>query len=384
MDYDTTSLANGVQAGLAQQAKLYQNGKIADSFVKVNPEALAALGMSPEAFGSLSASDRSSAVTGYISAQAQKGQNQLLEARKADLLAQAQQRQDAAAEDQAVGASTARFVSAPQNPQSVVTPQMLAGFMPQGPQRDATLAITPDQLRQAGVNVPSIADRMNNALLTPGMGGKTLAPVIKNLTLLKTLYSGAGDGKTPVDTYDFPNGLKGYSLRGSKEVHWVDAQGTTLEAEPIYDAVTGEDTGQKGMRGANGKLIMLKPTNTASAAKMAAHTANELDTKIGKIDDDIEAWNTSLKNYQANPDDPKNYPQPDPAKLKVLKQRRAMISQYMQPALAAAPAAGGGSGGGAPIGAGATVKVQHPNGKIGFIPSSQLSDALKSGYKQVQ
>lgn len=53
---------------ISEKKKEYQNGKIADSIVRANPEVLQALGQSPEQFGSLSAKDKSAAVAGAITA----------------------------------------------------------------------------------------------------------------------------------------------------------------------------------------------------------------------------------------------------------------------------------------------------------------------------
>jgi hypothetical protein len=60
------ALARGVEERTAQAKRTLQNGKIADSFAKTNPEVYQLLGMTPDEFHAQSAEEKSAAVTGMM------------------------------------------------------------------------------------------------------------------------------------------------------------------------------------------------------------------------------------------------------------------------------------------------------------------------------
>lgn len=228
-DYNTGAVPDGVSQGLEQMDRVYKNGKIADSIVKVNPGMLDALGMSPPQFGSLSASDRASAVTGAITAMGMKQQQQQMAmqqqrmaAQAADSQAQAQQRQQQAEDDAATGRAANAFVhatpgqitpgiplppasGAPGAPPANLPPlQPSGGFgMSLSPAAAATLppagaAYAPATLSPgAAAMLPTLADRYNAALGTPGIGGRNLAPLLKQLGMLAPAFDSNPNG-TPI------------------------------------------------------------------------------------------------------------------------------------------------------------------------------------------
>lgn len=170
-DYDTQSLAAGVSDGLDQAARSYQNGKIADSIVRVNPEMLQMIGMDKNQFGGLSAGDKSSAITGAITAIGIKSRQAQAQAQAAQTQAQTENtqaqialRKQQMADDAAVGDALKRFMSGPPP----------AGEGGAAPSRDALARIMPK-------------DRFKYAVQTSGLSGEgavRFADVLKSMNLM--------------------------------------------------------------------------------------------------------------------------------------------------------------------------------------------------------
>lgn len=244
MEYDTTSLANGVSRGLDRYERSFQNGKIADNIVKVNPEMLQMLGMSKEQFGGLSAEDKTSAVTGTITALGVKRQQQEAQAQEQERAQQAGALKLRSDQDAAVAEAVRTYLANPQ-----AKPR----------------------------------DRFNTAVQTPGLGG---AGSLKLIEALKELNLVTGDGQAQV-----PAGFK------PTRVHV--AQDGTQSTEYAPDPASGVSQVPAGFKpktvhvGADGKTTVdYAPENEGKAL-----TAEELKkvTALEQSESDINALEKLFK-----------------------------------------------------------------------------------------
>lgn len=184
-DYDTSAVPNGVKEGLDQISRTYANGKIADNIVRVNPEMLSMLQMGKEEFGSLSSADKSSAITGAITAIGLRQQQ--AQAKSADIQAQLQQMNLLGAQRGAAGragfnadvndllappASAAAPDSAGAAPAPApapgMTPEQLGSVMPPGQSPTNSPSRGLFFQPQAAQPAPGMTPQMLNSVMPPG------------------------------------------------------------------------------------------------------------------------------------------------------------------------------------------------------------------------
>lgn len=291
-DYNTSAVPDGVTQGLDQISRDYQNGKIADSIVRINPEMLQMLNMPKEQFGSMSAQDRSSAVMGAITGigiKVKQAQSQALQqrmaAQAADSQAQAAQRQQQAEDDAATGRAANRFahpptrqitpgIYVPVNPAPTQPIQPADGFgMSLSPGAQATLpqpgsgaapaALSPD----AAATLPTMQDRYNAALSTPGIGGRNLAPLLKQLGMMAPAYSETPGG-TPMQFDEDPVTGARFARNGKVSL----ASGT----DPAFvqpKAAQLSDVFNKGMDAVSAKIASAQEDLQMSDDELAAKNA---------------------------------------------------------------------------------------------------------------
>lgn len=358
MDYDTTSIPNGVTQGLDQISRDYQNGKIADSIVRVNPEMLSMLGMGKEQFGSLSAQDRSSAVTGAITSIGVKAKQLQLQQQQQQLTAE----QAAMLRQQAITAGTAGVnadlsgmlgapdanaapppaLPAPGGSRAQITPGIplpppqASAPAPGGLPPGAAAMLPPPGAGSAPAGLPPGAAAMlpapqpnfRRALIQSGAkNGLIGTPEFdKTLAAAERFDPGrfADTSPSQFDTQDLGNGFKAVTKRGSKEFQIVSSGGQPVQIENATDAqgnsyafVTDPKTG---------KMTVLPPTQASKNNEVDIDAMSRAETALQGIDKQINSFQNKVA---MNKSDPKTYPAPDPAQLSDLMQRRGLIRDAM-------------------------------------------------------
>ncbi len=419
-DYDTTSLANGVGQGLDQFARDYQNGKIADSIVRVNPEMLQMLGMSKEQFGAQSAQDRTAAISGAITAMGIKRQQQ--EQQQRDLELQNQSNTIAANLDLRrrmtnFNAAAAAALNEPSDPQAAPP-----GAAPIGdPAAQPGIAAT---LRSMGVNMapqgvqPPLAPPVTQpspiagALQRQGM----LQPPPANPNSLsgsakKVLTAAFQEGVMGVPGADETMKIlakndptrfgrlaseqppSGWRSPSGHDYVWHDKTLMRDDPTPSMDGNAVPDGYEPFVDPQTGKTTLVKtPVHNVPSEFHTAITPFEKSLAQAQANLDLtDAEITKLTDGQTTPADyraaqQRNIGRNTQAIKNVVdrfrltndltdQQQQAMYQQY---GIGAQPAAGG-----APTTA-AMVKVQGPDGKTGMIPAANLQKAIAKGYKQLK
>lgn len=393
-DYNTAAIPDGVSQGLDQISRQYANGKIADNIVRVNPEMLSMLNMSKEQFGSMSSSDRSSAITGAITALGVKSQQ-----------IQVQQQQaaaDAAARSAAGRANLNNFIAnddgttpaptpapgslpapapapapggqitpgIPLPPQSAAAPAPappnVAGFRFPAPAPAQPLAPPPNLPQPSALApaaptpapgslpapAPSQGQRFLKAMAQSGMVGDPNADRVLQ-TLDRFDPNRFAPGPSQFDTQDIAGmpGAKLVSKRGSKDFKVVYANGGMANLTPVIGA-DGNPTGQMMFMRPDGKGgTVINPPDTSKSTQEGMQTVVEGEKALQGIDTAIGKYNNQLAASKKTKDDLGYEPPaaPDPSILQELTDRRATVRNAMSKAAGsgsantAAPAANGGN-----------------------------------------
>lgn len=385
-DYNTSAVPDGVTQGLDQIARMYQNGKIADSIVRVNPEMLQMLGMSKEQFGSMSSGDRSSTITGAITALGVKTQQiQLQQQQAAALAAQRSAAGRAALNDfvandpgdvgQPAPAAPAPAATgtpgqitpgiylpppsavAPQtNPAGFVLPQPsgtpapaglppgAAAMLPQPGAGAAPATLSPGAM--ATLPQPSTGQRFLRVMAKAGMIGDPNADKVLN-TIDRFDPSRFSPGPSQFDTQDLGNGFKAVTKRGSKEFQIISSGGNQVQIQTATDAQGNPYSFVSDPK--TGKTTVLPPSQSARNNQQDMSAVVEGEKALQGIDGLIGKYNNQLANSKKSKSDLGYEPPaaPDPGVLTELKSRRSMISDAMtkasggsSPATTSAAAAG--------------------------------------------
>lgn len=376
-DYDTSAIPAGVSQGLDDITRTYQNGKIADSIVRVNPEILAGLQMSKEQFGGMSAADRSSAVTGAITSIGIKAKQLQLQQQQAQIAAAARVTAGTAGVNNDLSTlltqpNAPQAAPAPVLPQPGGQPAQITPGIPLPPAASPAPLIAPGLL-PPGAGAPAAQPGITAAMLNslpPASAAPTMAPGIlpqpspnfrqaliqsganngmigtpefdKTLAAAERFDPGrfADNNPSQFDTQDLGNGFKAVTKRGSKEFQIVSSGGQQVQIQNATDAqgnAYGFVTDPK-----TGKVTILPPTQGSKNNEADMDAMTRAETSLQGIDKQIRSYQNQVT---LNKSDPKTYPLPDPDTLTDLQQRRGLIRAAMtkaaQPGAASAVASSG-------------------------------------------
>lgn len=355
------------------------NGKIADQIVKVNPELLQSMGMTPAQFTGMAAKDKHLAVLGHIQGTAMKqGAAQAAaalahqQASTQDLLAQGQERTQSASQDAALGDAINRMAQA-SGQQKVagqagqVTADSVNQFagtgMPgmQPPPGISPESFAPQQL--AGAPLADAVDRMVQgdpslaALSTRGIGGRNAMRLLAETDRMQQL--GTKVGSVPM-VHDLPGGYVGFTLPGTKN----------FEVKPKLDGpqeivINGHHYSSDG-KGGWKPLSEPKPPSQGLEDQRAMKAAAErfkllqgIDTEMGYAQRKLDA--------NATEQDPKK--KLSPAAVAGHKATIAAHSKFKDMINSS-------SFGAAPK----RVQVRGQDGKIYTVPEDQLDEAQTKGF----